>query len=282
LFNILQEPVYNSSSKIGIKDADIYYNDFLYKYFPEEATALWFTPSYKYSTFSERKGTALFNETSSKKILGMAFEKINLQIKKSDFNNSIKVALITEGIEIDTFYNDPETAYVINKTLLDVYIAEKNSEFENTYNDLATKIDNKIKTIEGELSVLSEKAIESIILINLKYQEELKKQGLPDIKIDAFKIIDPVLSKEIDSKYDDIIVLDSLKQNLTSNKDYFIKNKIQVINEPEKPVKSINSNNKRNIIIAIVAALISSIIVAFIANYFSNRRQKIKADILIS
>ena len=81
--------------------------------------------------------------------------------------------------------------------------------------------------------------------------------------------IDPILAKNIETKYEEFNVLKNTKQNLVNNKDFFI-NRIEIIQNPEMSSIQDNSNYLRNILLSLIAAILIGIIVSFVVNYFKS------------
>lgn len=270
IYTFVVAPEYGCSSQIKVSDNDIFYNDDLYKYFPQEASNLWIFSNYRRIDATVGKLDPISSEFKSDAILDGIIKKANLSMNKEELSRSIDI-YIDRGlgiVTITTFSKTKELAYQINKILLETYINSKKPGLENAYADLLNKIELKLKEVSADLDSLSEKAQQDAITFSIKWYEELKKFNLGKTEIG---FIDPILEKNIETKYEEFTALNNTRQNLVDNKDFFI-NRIEIIQNPEMSNIQDNSNYLRNILLSLIAALIIGIIVAFVVNHFKSSK----------
>ena len=270
VFTFLVAPEYGSSSQIKILDDDIYYNNDLFKYFPGEASNLWIFQDYNRINAAIGKLNPITSELKSDIILNEIIKKANLNIRASTLSRSINTNIDrSSGIEtITTYLKTKESAYQVNKILLETYINSKKTMLEAAYSDLLNKLDSRLKDINNDLESLSAQSRQSAVEFSIKWYDELEKFNLDKIEI---SFIDPVLAKNIETKYEEFNVLNNTRQNLVNNKDFFI-NRIEIIKNPEMSSIQDNSNYLRNILLSLIAAILIGIIVSFVVNYFKSSR----------
>ncbi|MBA7480091.1 hypothetical protein ES707_15537 [subsurface metagenome] len=255
LFTFLNTPEYSSTSMVKISED--YPLDFIREYFPQEASKLKIGSLNDVAT--ELRLSATLNETA---------KALNYDIDKDDLSNAINISIDKEKeiLTITTTYSDPEIAYKINKTLLDVYKREKNLELNKAYDRLTQKIEAKLLDVQEEIDELSDKAEEYIIGFNVKLLNEIEKSG-SDIPFSGANYTSPEIAGKLNytlSVYND---LENINYILTENKELFV-NKIEVIEEPEISDIEADAGYGRNIAISIFLALIVGVMTAFVANYF--------------
>lgn len=270
VYTFLVAPEYGSSSQIKISDDDIYFNDDLYKYFPGEASNLWIFQNYNRINTAIGKLNPIVSELKSGITLNEIIKKANLKISPSVLLRSININIDKYSgiVTITTYSKTKESAYQVNKILLETYINSKKTMLEVAYSDLFSKIDLRLKEVNTDLEGLSVQARQSALEFSIKWYDELEKFGLGKIDI---SFIDPILEQNIETKYEEFNVLKNTKQNLVNDKDFFI-NRIEIIQNPEMSGIQDNSNYLRNILLSLVAAIIIGIIVSFLFNYFKSSR----------
>ena len=270
VFTFLVAPEYGLSSQIKISDDDIYYNNDLFKYLPGEASNLWIFQDYNRINAAIGKLNPITSELKSDIILNEIIKKANLNISASALSRSINTNTDrSSGIEtITTYLKTKESAYQVNKILLETYVNSKKTTLEAAYSDLLNKLDSRLMEVNNELESLSAQSRQSAVEFSIEWYGELEKFNLDKIEI---SFIDPVLAKNIETKYEEFNVLKNTKQNLVNNKDFFI-NRIEIIQNPEMSGIQDNSNYLRNILLSLIAAIIIGIIVSFVVNYFKSFR----------
>jgi len=272
VYSLLIAPQYSSSSSIKIAEDNLYYNEKLYEYFPQEADDLWIIPEKnldKQIDYMVSKFESAPYEMTSEEVLNAVLkyytgESIDIDDLGRSINVSInrKYAIVT----VTAYADSPDAAYKINESILDEYIESKRETLEESYENIMARIDFRITEIDSDLESLSEEAEESILSFFKEHQERF--EGL-DLYSTGISFVDPVLSKEIDEKYEEYVFLVNTRKVLDGNKDFFIE-RIEILESPEPGDVQDNSNYFRNILMSIVAAVVFGIAAAFIVNYFKS------------
>ena len=255
LFTFLKTPEYTSTSMLKVKED--YYMDPIGIYFPEEASEL------KIGSLND-----VSIELKLSEILNEATKALSYNIDRNDLDKAINISVDEEKeiLTLTTVYNNPEIAYKMNETLLDVYGKEKNSEFNKTYDRLIQKIEARIIDTQGQLDELSNLAEEYIIGFNVKLLNEIEKLG-SGIPFSGANYTSPEIAGKLNhnlSVYND---LEKINYILTENKELFV-NKIEVIENPEISDVVAETNYIRNVLITIFLAAIVGFMMVFIVNYF--------------
>ena len=268
IYTFIVAPEYGLSSKIRISDRNIYYNKELYKYFPEDADNLWIIPEDKKIDYVVGKLDPISLELKAANILDDVIRNIGNDLTKRKLSKSIDTH-IDRGLGIVTitaYAKTPELAYNINKHLINAYINNKKLYLEDSYNSFLKIIDLRIEEVEDELDFLSVKAEENAIDFAIKWYDELDKLNLGELKID---FIDPILAKDMESKYEEYVVLINTRNIMLNNKELFT-DRIEILEKPELYNIQDYSNYLRNILLSAVAALVFGIVIAFLVNYFKS------------
>lgn len=248
-FTFLVSPEYNSNSQITLTDNEIFYNDALYEYFPDEANNLWIIPStdvrMKRVDYITGKLDHINSEIRSDVILNNTLAALKDKITKNQLIKSINISVDrwNGNVVIESYARTADMAYNISKSILDSYINQKKAELGDAYNALLEKLDPEIELTRKEISAL---------------EDEIKNGAA-----------DPALSKELDTAFEKYNVLNTTKQNMVSNKGIFI-DRIKVIEPPELINVKNTSNYLRNISLSLVAAFAIGIISAFTVNYYKS------------
>ncbi|MBN2073205.1 MAG: hypothetical protein JW770_04580 [Actinobacteria bacterium] len=235
LFSFFRTPQYNLTSTIQINSIAPEYFEELIKLFPEKASNL---IGISYLTVSE--------EMKSDEML----EELNnvLDMDKKELENSIYVSVEQGGIlKLTTVYSEEEATYLINRTLLDMYLEKKEAEINNSYDDLLNETENSMSDMMGKIEDLSGEAGES--------------NNLAD--------------KEIELRYEDYYLLEKNRDLLVDNKTLFI-DRIVVLQNPEKSNIYKNFSMKRDIVFSFFLAIAVGILLAFAVNYFQSLKLKNK------
>jgi len=249
IFTFLVSPEYSSTSQITLSDNEIFYNDALYKYFPGEADSLWIIPSTEEDAqridYIVGKLDPIDSELKSDAILNNALNTLQGKIARTQLIKSINISVDRwiGIVTIESYARTPDLAYNINRSILDSYINQKETELENAYNSFLEMLDPEIELSEKEIAAL---------------EGEFEKGTT-----------NPVLSKELDTAFEKYDILNTTKQNMVSNKDLFI-NRIRVIKTPELIDVKNTSSYLRNILLSLIAAIVIGIITVFTVNYFKN------------
>ena len=270
-YSFLVSPEYSSTSQVSLYENEVYYNEEIYKYFPEDADNLWIIPDYKDQDnkridYIVGKLEPIDSELKSDMILNSVLDSFHGNIDKKQLINSIDVSIDrwVGIVTITTYSKTPDFAYSINKNILNSYVDLKKKELEKAYNILQGKIDSEIKVVDKELNNLSDEAEDNAINFGIKWYDELSKLNLNKINLE---FVNPILSKKIDEEFEKHMVLTTTKQNMINNKDLFI-NRIEIIKAPELINVQNTSNYLRNILLSFVASILIGVIAAFIVNHF--------------
>ncbi|MCL4385350.1 MAG: Wzz/FepE/Etk N-terminal domain-containing protein, partial [Cyanobacteria bacterium] len=269
LFTFLIAPDYISNSTLELSSGDMYFNDYIYEYFPAEASNLWILPRYRIDSAKMEKLNNMTGELKSDAVLNEAVRKLNNVVSKDELNKAIETYVDPNQhlLFLKIHSKDSNLAYQMDKALIEVYKNIKKSDLEKNYNDILSKIDIRLDEINKDLENLSLKSDEFVKNYNMEFLKELDKLKLSNISFSGINYITPGLDKQIQADYSDYINLSGTKIDLTSNKDYFI-DRINIINEPQPYNVQSDTNYLRNTILSIAAAIILGIIAVFLANYF--------------
>lgn len=239
LFTFIKTPLYQSYSILKLKD--VYYEESLYKYFPEEARSLGiFAPGMVVEELESEILTGITREIRDDILLDEVSGKLDFEISKEDLKKVIS-PLIDRGnriIRVIVTYNSAEGSYQINNTLINTYL-------ENNINEKSEIIEDIILEIDGRIAALHEQ------YGNIKSQTK----SADDIK------------SELDSINNLTVDLNGIKYNLEKNKEVYINN-IEISAEPGIPAEAINVDNFKSILITVFAAVAAGLIAVYIPNIF--------------
>ena len=262
LIIFIRNPGYNSNSKIEIvKDHHI---SSIEEYFPEEASKL------------RTKGLAGVSiEMESDEVLEELAGNLSFNISKGKLLNAIHTYINGQRgiLTLNVNYTDPESAYEINKKLLDVYKAKKTLELSGAYNILVQKVEKRLVDIQKEINKLSSEAEEYVIDFNLALLEDIKEEN-PNINFLGIDYIPPDLSIKLDYLSLTYSDLEKIRYSLTEDKELFT-NEIEVVEDPEILDIRADKNYKLSALISLFVAIISGIIIVFIVNYFLSFKKKL-------
>jgi len=262
LFTFLNTPIPEYSSTSIIKISDDYLLDSINKYFPKEASEL------KIGSLND-----VSIELKLSKTLNNIISALDYDIDKDDLDKAIDISIDEEKeiLTLTTTYNDPEITYKINKTLLDVYKREKNSEFNEAYDRLLQKIEAGLIDTQKEIEELSIRAEEYIIGFNVKLLNEIEKSG-SDIPFSGVNYTSPEITGKLNNSLTVYTDLNKINCIITENKELFV-NKIEVIENPEISDVVAETNYIRNVLITIFLAVIVGFMMVFIVNYLGSLRK---------
>lgn len=237
---------YSVKSIIGITDNYIYYNDFIYQVFPEEAEKLWIFPKGIEKDWEDKRILRWEEELGSNSFLEELSSQIDY-IDKSDLDRSFTISRdeIIRKITITTYHSSSEITYRLNEDIINVHASALSQELDLVRLDLIQKIDDELTGIKGEINELSSQLEE-----------------------------DPgnyFLGQERNSRYFIYNNMEQVEASLVKNKDSFI-NRTEILKAPELSKVQDLSNSRRDIVVSIFAALIIGIIAAFVANWISSIR----------
>jgi len=260
LFTFLHTSEYSSTSILKVKED--YYLDSISMYFPKEASEL------KIGSLND-----VSIELKLSKTLNNIIRALDYDIGKDDLDKAINVSIDKdkEILIITTVYNDAEVTYKINKTLLDVYKREKNSEFNEAYDRLLQKIEAGLIDTQKEIEELSGRAEEYTIGFNVKLLNEIEKSG-SDIPFSGFNYTSLEIAGKLNQNLSVYNDLEKINCILTENKELFV-NKIEIIENPEISDVVAETNYIRNVLITIFLAVIVGFMMVFIVNYLDSLKK---------
>jgi len=269
LFTFLKTQEYTSTSILKVKED--YYLDSISMYFPKEASEL------KIGSLND-----VSIELKLSKTLNDVTKSLNYNIDRNDLDKAINVSIDKdkenvsinkdkEILMITAVYNDAEVTYKINKTLLDVYKREKNSEFNEAFDRLLQKIEADLIGTQKEIEELSIRAEEYIIGFNVKLLNEIEKSG-SDIPFSGSNYTSPEIAGKLNHNLTVYNDLDEINCIITENKELFV-NKIEVIENPEISDVVAETNYIRNVLITIFLSVIVGFMMVFIVNYLDSLRK---------
>jgi uncharacterized protein involved in exopolysaccharide biosynthesis len=239
LFTFLKTPVYQSSSTLKLKD--VYYEENLYKYFPEEARNLGiFAPGMVVEELESEILTGITRDIRDDILLDEVSGKLDFEINIEELDQ-VTNTLVDKGdkvVRVIATYITAERAYQINKTLINTYL-------ENRIEGKSEIIENTILEIDGMVAKLEQQLEDA----------ESQNENTDDIQ------------GELDSINNLIVDLNEIKYNLENNKEVYINN-IEISEESGIPAEAINVNNFKSILITVFAAVAAGIIAVYIPNVF--------------
>ena len=276
-FYINKNSQYGVKSQFTISLNNMDTQSIVYALYPEDSDKLWLisntnwwsaVPNYLKSIRSEIRSESVIKELN--KSLGLKLS--NNELLKLIRADVVIVANEESRLVLTTYFNDTETAKKINEKLIDIYITEKTSEFNITYNELLLKIEKQISDDQLEIQKLSKEAEDYIYNTNKKLLEDISKSTSSDkiINFSSSSFIPPELQNKINVITGEYNTLLSIKKNLTENKSIYIDRiSIQNLSDVDK-----NSYILRDILISFFVSLFAGIIMAYIVNFIYILRKK--------
>jgi hypothetical protein len=149
LFTFLKEPVYKTYSVIELKG--VYYDDSLYKYYPEEAGSLGIlAPVMESAGYESGILSDIAKGFREEVFLDKVSQGLGPDISSEELSSSFNI-LIDSGnrvIRLETFYDTADGSYDINRALLDSFLDERRDSRSGL-------IDSLIESLESEIADLS-------------------------------------------------------------------------------------------------------------------------------
>ena len=238
LFTFIKTPAYQSTSTLKLKD--VYYEENLYKYFPEESRILGiFAPGMVVEELESEILASITKDIQGEALLEEVSSKLDFEINKDKLDEAID-SLTDRGnktVRVIVTYISAEDSFKINSALINAYL-------ENSINEKSRVIENIIVETDNRVAELEEQPG------NTDQDES---------------------SNDIDTGTDSIdnliMELSEIKYNLENNKEAYISN-IEISEEPGIPGEAMNADNFRNIILSIFAAIAVGLIAVYIPNIF--------------
>jgi len=240
-------PQYMVQSAVRVERNYFYYNDEIYRFFPEESSNLWIFPS----SNAYNLETRTLVEIKSKLMSDEFLKELELYL-----DNRFLVGILKDIIDVDTYieerylkitvvYKNAEDALLIINSATDLLEEIRSSELEDSWSDLVTNSDEQIKKLENEI-------------IEIPVMDEAAADLLTE--------------EEIDSKTDDLRVLKGINDQL-QNKEIFT-DRIDVLNKPGKDDVVELNNLKRDILFSLITAFVMGILAGIISSYFINLKKQ--------
>lgn len=234
-------PLYKTSS--NLKFSNIFYDENLYRYFPVESEELGiYAPGMKSTELENSNLDKYAVKMRSDEIISQVIQELGLSLSVKEVNSLITIVQ-DKGkriFQVEVSGPNPQMAYDLNKMLFDVFVKEVNSG--KTLEDLLNKIDLQVNEIKKEIN---------------------------DAKTENDSI------KEVDIYSKSLILsnLEEMRYNLKNNKDIITK-KVEITKEPTIPDRPYNLDYKKNIFIAIFAALMVGLIAVYLPEIFTRRHKE--------
>ncbi len=246
ILSYLKPAQYTSSSVVRISSNSIYYDDYMYRYYPVEAEDLWIFPQWQIIDIENKHLDRMSENIRSNEFIIELKSRTGISVDTSVLKKSIEanVDRNKRTINIYTYTEDPETAFKINKGIINLMLENDSSEKEMVFEDLLTKMES---FQSRNLSIVDD--------LNSKLGEE---DYLTQIELDNFY--------ELYSNFEEI------KRLLVENKSFFI-NRLEVIREPELNDVDRYTSFPRDIVISFFSAIAIALIIVFIVNYFQAGRK---------
>ena len=156
LLVFLKTPMYKSTSMLKV--TEVYYDENLYRYFPEDAESLGiYDPVMKIENLEVNNLNAFAYEIKSEIFLEEVSKKIDSGITKDYLYRNTHMTLdkINKTIKIDVVYEDPVKAQQINSTLINTFVDNKKSDNLQAIEELIIKADDRIAAKQKEIAELS-------------------------------------------------------------------------------------------------------------------------------
>jgi len=247
IISFFKTPQYMVQNTIRVENNYFYYNDEIYRFFPEESNDLWIFPTTDAYSSETRALIEIDSRIMSDEFMKELESHLGNKFLTKDLKDIIDIEINTKEryLEITIVYKNGEDSLMIMDSLIDLLVEAKSSELEDLRFDLINKNNEKIKELENEINRIS----------------------------DLNKSEDNVLpEKEIDSKSKDLLILKEIDDFL-QNKELLI-NRIEVLSSSgDADIQKI-TNLKRDIVFSFIVAFIIGVLTGFLSNYFINLKRE--------
>jgi len=244
LFTFVKTPLYQSYSILKLKG--IYYDENLYKYFPQESQKLGIVAP---GLDAEELESSTINDINGRlrddKLLEEVAGKMDFKVSKEEMNNAIST-LVDRGnreIRVTVTYNNADNAYQINNTLINNFLEKNKTEKSEIIEGVILDIDNKVDLLQGQYE-------------DIKIKNETESEKLNNAEESGPDSINSL-----------IVDLNKIKYNLENNKKVYINN-IDISEEPSVVSEPINMDNLKSILLTIFTALAAGLIAVYIPSVF--------------
>jgi len=240
-------PQYMVQSAVRVERNYFYYNDEIYRFFPEESSNLWIFPSSNAYNLETRALLDIKSKLMSDEFLKELELYLDNRFLVGTLKDIIDIETDTEEryLKITVVYKNAEDALLIINSATDLLEEIRSSELEDSWSDLVTNSDEQIKKLENEI-------------IEIPVMDEAAADLLTE--------------EEIDSKTDDLRVLKGINDQL-QNKEIFT-DRIDVLNKPGKDDVVELNNLKRDILFSLITAFVMGILAGIISSYFINLKKQ--------
>lgn len=242
MISFIKAPVYNADGTIRITNNYIYYNDIIYKYFPEESGDLWIFPTGQEEILEMKALYLVQNTIESGKFLGEVSGRMDTAISGDRLAGMISIMTDEDEryLNLHVTYDDPGTVVEVTDTIFDLIIESRRSELDILRLELIDKIEAKTEEIKAEIEDMSG-------------QDPGASGTLARLEVNAL--------------FEDYYDLNQIRDSLIQNQELFI-SRLEIIGQPDMDDIEKITSVKRDLVISVFGALIIGIIFAFAANFF--------------
>jgi len=274
-FFIARDYQYKASTVVTLPTDNLKFQKIISDEYPREASILWLIKEGKPSNnFFNHHLKVITLEISSEEFLNEVIYNLDMNISLS----RLKRLVLTEhkGNEhffiINTFYRNPEDAKKMNETVIDTYISHKEKSFRKVYDELVSKVEEEIFTLEEDLSELSLEAEGYAISFNKELIENLTVEDNITIELKSTGFLPPELENEIERITGRYNYLKDILDNLVNNEKLYT-GSIEIVADTRVDE---NFTYFRNILLSAVAALVISIVFIYIIDFIISIKNKNK------
>ncbi len=274
-FFIARDYQYRASTVVTLPTDNLKFQKIISDEYPREASILWLIREGKPSNnFFNHHLKVITLEINSEEFLNEVIYNLDMNISLS----RLKRLVLTEhkGNEhffiINTFYSNPEDAEKLNKTVIDTYIKYKEKSFRKVYDELVSKVEEEIFTLEEDLSRLSLEAEGYAISFNKELIENLTVEDNITIELKSTGFLPPEMENEIERITGRYNYLRDILDNLKINEKFYT-GSIEIVSGADTRVDE-NFTYFRNILLSVVAALVISIVFIYIIDFIISIKNK--------
>jgi len=274
-FFIARDYQYKASAVVTLPTDNLKFQKIISDEYPQEANVLWLieegTPT---NTFFNNHLKVITLEINSEEFLNEVIYNLDMDLSLK----RLKRLVLTEfnGNEhffiINTFASNPEDAEKLNKTVIDTYIRYKEISFRKVYDELVGKVEEEIFTLEEDLSELSLEAEGYAISFNKKLIENLATKDNITIELKSTGFLPPELENEIERITGRYNYLRDILDNLKNNEKFYT-GSIEIVSGADTRVDE-NFTYFRNILLSVVAALVTSVVFIHIVDFIISIKNK--------
>jgi hypothetical protein len=238
--SFLKTPQYMLSETIKVTDNYIYYNDLIYKYFPEESEDLWFAPEGQEFIFEKKSLVYIMSIIHSDSFIDALRSDLNNRFSEVELRDLLDTSISEKfrHISLVIVHDDPDEELDIIEAANIILKESIKARLESVRMDTKAKLDRIIIELEDELRDLIDRNSEEDKFLNLEIE---KKQ------VDYYELLK---------------VRDILENNIE-----MITDRVEVVNYPERSDIVKIANTRRDILFSIFSAALLSIVAAFVTNY---------------